>query len=267
VPVQQDVVAPQCPICGAIVTKNLRDVATGAVSPDAAIDAHLNSGACTGPSSSATDGQPEGGKNTAACSMRGCKQREVLPLVCKGCDTVYCVKHRHGDSHACPALRDPRQRAAAAAEARAGKREDVASRFGDALSAIKDQFQRKGAGSSPTAERVAQMRLRTTSKAASRATVNEADRFFLAIDYSMAKPAAKTARSLYFHRDWKVGKVLDLACDVLGVVNRNNEPAARKLFLVSLRTGEPLETSVSLADYHENNIIRSGDTVALAYAD
>lgn len=35
------------------------------------------------------------------CSLKGCKGKEVIPVVCNECTLNYCLKHRHPTDHQC----------------------------------------------------------------------------------------------------------------------------------------------------------------------
>lgn len=38
---------------------------------------------------------------TNKCSLKGCKKKEVIPVVCNECTLNYCLKHRHPSDHKC----------------------------------------------------------------------------------------------------------------------------------------------------------------------
>lgn len=35
------------------------------------------------------------------CSVKGCKQKEVVPVICDQCKLNHCLKHRHPTDHSC----------------------------------------------------------------------------------------------------------------------------------------------------------------------
>jgi len=59
--------------------------------------------------------------------------------------------------------------------------------------------------------------------------------------------------------------VIDLAAEEGSIENLNNQPNAKKLHLISLKSGNPLPTSLVLADLEE--ILKSGDSVLLEKVD
>lgn len=38
---------------------------------------------------------------TNKCSLKGCKQKEMMSLICKDCGKNFCIKHRHPIDHSC----------------------------------------------------------------------------------------------------------------------------------------------------------------------
>eukprot|EP01118_Nematostelium_gracile_P019116 TRINITY_DN8735_c0_g1_i1.p1 TRINITY_DN8735_c0_g1~~TRINITY_DN8735_c0_g1_i1.p1 ORF type:complete len:208 (+),score=26.50 TRINITY_DN8735_c0_g1_i1:46-669(+) len=36
------------------------------------------------------------------CNVKGCKQREMIPINCNRCKLNYCLRHRHETDHTCP---------------------------------------------------------------------------------------------------------------------------------------------------------------------
>jgi len=39
------------------------------------------------------------------CSVRGCKIKEMMPLICNDCNLNYCLKHRHSADHNCKPIK------------------------------------------------------------------------------------------------------------------------------------------------------------------
>mmetsp|Transcript_1547 Transcript_1547/g.2045 ORF Transcript_1547/g.2045 Transcript_1547/m.2045 type:complete len:160 (+) Transcript_1547:88-567(+) len=39
------------------------------------------------------------------CSVKKCKQSELIPIQCKDCRQQFCVRHRNAFDHECPALK------------------------------------------------------------------------------------------------------------------------------------------------------------------
>ncbi|CAG9571817.1 unnamed protein product [Danaus chrysippus] len=104
----KDVQVPQCPLCGALVPGKRGEP------PDVAVGAHIDN-QCT------SDPAKERRKKvfTNRCSYKGCKTKEMVPLVCVECSLNYCLRHRHAADHMCEGkLAAKRRQAANAAMAR-----------------------------------------------------------------------------------------------------------------------------------------------------
>ncbi|KAL0829844.1 hypothetical protein ABMA28_003327 [Loxostege sticticalis] len=107
-PNTRDVQVPVCPLCSAPVPGRRGEP------PDIAVGAHIDN-QCT------SDPARERRKKvfTNRCSYKGCKTKELVPLVCQECSLNYCLKHRHASDHACEGkLAAKRRQAANAAMAR-----------------------------------------------------------------------------------------------------------------------------------------------------
>lgn len=84
---------PVCPLCNKPIP-----VAQGQ-QPDFVVGIHIDN-----------DCQSDPAKNkrkvfTNKCSMKGCKIKEVIPVVCDNCNLNFCLKHRHTVDHNCQGRR------------------------------------------------------------------------------------------------------------------------------------------------------------------
>ncbi|XP_017784445.1 PREDICTED: AN1-type zinc finger protein 2A-like [Nicrophorus vespilloides] len=80
---------PVCPLC------NIPIPVVRGQQPDAVVGAHIDN-----------DCQSDPAKNRRQifvnkCSKKGCKTKEVIPVICNDCRKNYCLKHRHTSDHAC----------------------------------------------------------------------------------------------------------------------------------------------------------------------
>lgn len=80
---------PVCPLCNTPIP-----VGRG-LQPDIVVGAHIDN-----------DCQADPAKDrrkvfTNKCSVRKCKTKEVIPVVCDECRQNYCLKHRHPTDHQC----------------------------------------------------------------------------------------------------------------------------------------------------------------------
>lgn len=80
---------PVCPLCNKPIP-----VTRGQL-PDIAVGAHIDSDCQSDPAKSRRK------VFTNKCSMKGCKQKEIVRVVCNECKLNYCLKHRHPTDHKC----------------------------------------------------------------------------------------------------------------------------------------------------------------------
>jgi AN1-type zinc finger protein 2 len=85
---RKNVVVPSCPVCQtAIPVPKGKD-------PNSYVDDHLNSNCSKKPKSFSP-------AYRNACTVDGCKKKEVIPFKCNKCSLNFCVKHRHPHDHIC----------------------------------------------------------------------------------------------------------------------------------------------------------------------
>ncbi|CAG9782593.1 unnamed protein product [Diatraea saccharalis] len=107
-PQTRDVQVPVCPLCG-VPVPGPRDEP-----PDIAVSAHIDNQCTSDPAI-----QRRKKVFTNRCSYKGCKTKEMVPLVCSECTLNFCLRHRHATDHACEGkLAAKRRQAANAAMAR-----------------------------------------------------------------------------------------------------------------------------------------------------
>lgn len=100
----QDVQVPVCPLCGAPVPGKRGEA------PDVAVSAHIDNQCNSDP---ARERRNRVFKNK--CSFKGCKGKELVPLVCSDCALNFCLRHRHAADHVCEGKLAAKKRQAAAA--------------------------------------------------------------------------------------------------------------------------------------------------------
>ncbi|KAG6454147.1 hypothetical protein O3G_MSEX008514 [Manduca sexta] len=107
-PNTRDVQVPVCPLCGAPVPGRRGEP------PDIAVGAHIDNQCTSDPAR-----ERRNKVFTNRCSYKGCKTKEMVPLVCGECSLNFCLRHRHATDHACEGkLAAKRRQAAEAAMAR-----------------------------------------------------------------------------------------------------------------------------------------------------
>ncbi|RWS10541.1 AN1-type zinc finger protein 2A-like protein [Dinothrombium tinctorium] len=86
----KDNLVPVCPLCNEPVPCRKGETA------DVAVSQHIDE--------DCKDERATGKRNTVysnKCSLRHCKNKELIPLVCKFCERNFCLKHRHPTDHKC----------------------------------------------------------------------------------------------------------------------------------------------------------------------
>jgi hypothetical protein len=86
----KDVQVPVCPLCDKPVP-----TAKG-VSPDTTVSAHIDRDCKSDP---AVAKRNKVYKNR--CTVKKCKQKEMMKVVCDQCKQSFCLKHRHPEDHEC----------------------------------------------------------------------------------------------------------------------------------------------------------------------
>ncbi|XP_026751648.1 AN1-type zinc finger protein 2A-like [Galleria mellonella] len=107
-PNTHDVQVPVCPLCSAPVPGRRGEP------PDVAVGAHIDNQCTSDPAR-----ERRNKVFTNKCSFKGCKTKEMVPLVCSECALNFCLRHRHTTDHSCEGkLAAKRRQAANAAMAR-----------------------------------------------------------------------------------------------------------------------------------------------------
>lgn len=86
----KDVQVPVCPLCDSPVP-----TAKG-VSPDTTVSAHIDRDCKSDPAVAKRNKV-----YTNRCSVKKCKQKEMMKVNCDQCKQSYCLKHRHPQDHEC----------------------------------------------------------------------------------------------------------------------------------------------------------------------
>mmetsp|Transcript_25932 Transcript_25932/g.42570 ORF Transcript_25932/g.42570 Transcript_25932/m.42570 type:complete len:158 (-) Transcript_25932:149-622(-) len=110
-----DSVVPTCPLCNQIFAISKSE------DPNIIISKHIDAGCQSKPTETRT--------KSNKCSHKGCHSVELIPIRCKHCSKVYCVRHRYADVHDCGSADSLRMRAYQAAELRSqSQRKPIAVR-------------------------------------------------------------------------------------------------------------------------------------------
>eukprot|EP00469_Lotharella_globosa_P002973 CAMPEP_0167796888 /NCGR_PEP_ID=MMETSP0111_2-20121227/15322_1 /TAXON_ID=91324 /ORGANISM="Lotharella globosa, Strain CCCM811" /LENGTH=218 /DNA_ID=CAMNT_0007690879 /DNA_START=126 /DNA_END=782 /DNA_ORIENTATION=+ len=194
--------------------------------PDRKMDQHITSG-CTLHVWDKAKSRQHKKKETPRCALPGCRNKEGYELVrCKFCHRSFCLTHRHAEDHRCPRL-EAKTKRYRPSEAERQRRSQAAQ--------LKAVTKPKGS------EKIPQER-----------------RFYVEVE------SKKGGATVCFDKTWTIGKCVDVACERLGVDNRNNDPSFPKTHLTSKKSGAvfPFDIPIHLLV----PALSPGDTVILGPA-
>uniref|UniRef100_A0A8D0BXD9 Zinc finger AN1-type containing 2B n=1 Tax=Salvator merianae TaxID=96440 RepID=A0A8D0BXD9_SALMN len=104
---KKDVQVPVCPLCSTPIPVKRGEM------PDIVVGAHIDQDCKSDPA------QRKRKIFTNKCQRPGCKQREMMKVLCDQCHGNFCLKHRHPLDHDCAGAGRPFSKAGSAAIARA----------------------------------------------------------------------------------------------------------------------------------------------------
>uniref|UniRef100_A0A8C5U9P1 AN1-type domain-containing protein n=1 Tax=Malurus cyaneus samueli TaxID=2593467 RepID=A0A8C5U9P1_9PASS len=104
---KKDVQVPVCPLCNTPVPVRRGEM------PDVVVGEHIDRDCRSDPA------QRKRKIFTNKCLKPGCKQKEMMKVICDQCHRNYCLKHRHPLDHDCSGAGHPLSKAGHAAVARA----------------------------------------------------------------------------------------------------------------------------------------------------
>ncbi|XP_054828486.1 AN1-type zinc finger protein 2B isoform X2 [Eublepharis macularius] len=106
---KKDVQVPVCPLCSTPIPVKRGEM------PDIVVGAHIDQDCKSDPA------RRKRKIFTNKCQRPGCKQREMMKVVCDQCHGNFCLKHRHPLDHDCTGAGHPLSKAGHAAIGRAQK--------------------------------------------------------------------------------------------------------------------------------------------------
>ncbi|XP_014670417.1 PREDICTED: AN1-type zinc finger protein 2A-like [Priapulus caudatus] len=91
---KKDVQVPVCPLCNIPVPVKRGEA------PDIGVGEHIDRDCQSDPA------KEKRKVYTNKCSVRGCKQKELVPVRCEKCRHNFCLRHRHETDHECKGFQD-----------------------------------------------------------------------------------------------------------------------------------------------------------------
>lgn len=194
-------------------------------------------------------------KRPRVCTMKKCKAKSA-PVRCRKCHNMFCIKHRHPDMHKCASLQPTKSTASehpllqkfrGAVFGSAGKPEP------------KPKAKKKKRTNTKAAALIKMRKLKDTSVGDKR--IGMSDRCYLEVKFAPEVADVKDV-SIFLNKKHPVGRCLDDICKAGGVVNRNNDPTAQKIGILSKFGGFlPMDIPLHLLEPQ----LSSGDTVTISY--
>ncbi|XP_038056845.1 AN1-type zinc finger protein 2A-like isoform X2 [Patiria miniata] len=86
---KKDVQVPVCPLCNKPIPVKRGEP------PDIRVSQHIDSDCQSDPA------KEKRKVFSNKCSLKGCKQKELVPVLCSSCQKNYCLRHRHTTDHDC----------------------------------------------------------------------------------------------------------------------------------------------------------------------
>lgn len=86
---KKDNQVPICPLCNAAIPLKKGE------SPDVVVGSHIDNDCQSDPA------RQRRKIYTNKCAVKGCKQKELIPVTCDRCQKNFCLKHRHEQDHKC----------------------------------------------------------------------------------------------------------------------------------------------------------------------
>ncbi|KAL9657516.1 hypothetical protein ABK040_016781 [Willaertia magna] len=241
-----DVQVPICPICNTILPfKNSRK------DPNETVERHLMSGECNSKTSSSSTA-PTKKKLTTTCAFNGCDHKALIK--CKQCRLNFCVDHRLDFEHDCEFL----------------KQQKKASSSSSISNLIGPFFNQKTKTQKPTktlqpSKVLANSFQNKKFQPIGQSSIEQGDRYFLDVYFPIQSKVPPI--HMFFHKGWKIGKILDKIAEQGKIINKNatEQDKTKRLNLFTFK-GEKLPTDKKLNEI-DSTILSNRDAVILEYGD
>ena len=215
-------------------------------------------------SSSSSTPKPSILNHEQQCSDPSCKTLINTPLTqgvhCPNCNRNYCLKHRMREDHNCANLvplgarpgNSQREKGLAALE----KLRAWGAAKQKSLGASMPKVPQSSAKANAAAAFKELNELKRTAKGDAKVPMDQ--RIYLYIKPNLDTPVEQDRGTPFFyHKDWKIGRVLDMAAKELHVQNVNNkvEREEERLNLYRFRVKTPLDFGKEVGDVCQNGFV------------
>jgi len=187
----------------------------------------------------------EEARKKTRCSLKRCKKSDPLPFICSSCHHQFCIQHRNPIDHECISVVN-------------NSLKNVPAKPPKQRSRSIFQFLMKQENSKkPTAQIVSLQKMK--NRAIGDVNIPPEKRFYLEIVYPLNSKVQP--KLMFFSSTATVGRILDIVAKEGKIDNRNNQPDAEKLHLISLKSGEPFPYSAELGSLLPK--LKSGESLLL----
>lgn len=243
-PANHEKVVPECPLCHQILPIGNGD------NINLKVDQHI------------TAGCPKiENKNSIRhkCLKKGCYGDELFPVICKLCNKNFCLKHRFPDDHQCERMSSPSTSTRILIPNLAKKeKEEIKSKSTvTSTSATKKETTKVSAANA----KITLMKMKSIAMGSDKVAIT--NRFYLAVFFSVPN---KPLKSMFFDRNWSVGKILDVIADSADIENKNNLTTNEdeKLHLFSAENDyQILPNDMALKELEEYEMLSNGGNILL----
>ena len=199
---------------------------------------------CTEVADNIRETVPQHVKRNFVCQFKNCQTSELTEVICQNCQLNFCFKHRHQVDHECTAIEAP--------EEKMKQTKELVQNL-----APKEKPQSRRKKSSKTAAKVLLMKLKM--KAVGDKAIPDNEKTYLLIAYPV--DSKDKNKAVVVSKKWSVGRVIDVAANLMRLANTNNKGGTRKLRLFSVDNGLAFDASVPLEDTE----LTSGSMAVLEY--
>ncbi|XP_076064828.1 AN1-type zinc finger protein 1-like [Oratosquilla oratoria] len=210
---------------------------------------------CPGIQSTSIDKSPGKTHYRHICEMPDCKDGELVPVVCSGCQKNFCCAHRHQSDHLCPALSAPDNSSLKEASAKVQNISEVLKARGTSSKSY-------GHKSDKTTAKVQLMKLKLKAIGDKGLPVEERIYFLILLP----KGHKTKSQAVFVSNQWSLGRCVDCIAELCKVPNKNHITGAEKLSLFSVSDGIKFgQMSTSLKDLLVAEKVFNGQSVILEY--
>jgi len=193
-----------------------------------------------------------------ACSVTKCKETELQKCICQYCNKNFCFQHKHPLDHEC-------EKYTATATTTSTSTSQNKSSFLEALSAsqkrLQEAIKKFAESNNPNTRKLAMLKMK--QQAVGKSNVPMDKRFYIETIFPLE--LKMESKMFFFDESQRWGVILDGIAESARIQNENNVAKARKLILVSLKTGEPISLGKPMKE--TKNLVQTGDAVMLEYED